>query len=563
MNNAFLVAIRRLRAPIVLLIVIFAVGIVGLVLIPGTGPDGEPWHMTILEALYFMSYTASTIGFGEIPQPFNTPQRVWVTLIIYASVIGWAFLVASLLTLAQDRGFRSVLAAGRFRRQVAAIREPFYVVCGFGETGALVGRALDVLGLRFVAIDLSEERIQHLDLMDLAQDPPGMIGNARVPENLVMAGLTRPECRGVLTLTNDDQANLAVAISVRLLNPHIPVLARAMSRDASANMVSFGTDHVVNPFAKFGEYLTVAIQSPGSHRLVSWLTGLPGTTLKPETAPPRGHWIVCGYGRFGTEVAMAFRGQNLDVTIIDPDEVRLDGLRLVRGRGTEAVTLEQAGVRNAVGIVAGTDDDVTNLSIAVTARELNAEIFTIARQNLRTNSSLFSAYGADITMVSSEIVANECLALLQTPLLGHFLDAVKHETDAWADAAIERLQARIGTEAPEIWRVVMDRAEAPACHEALCRADYPISLGDLCRDAAARERHLACMPVLLRRAGADTAMPEGATWLKPGDEILFAGQPEARKVQRAILRNVNVRDYAMRGIDLPGGWIWQKLMRRH
>ena len=32
----------------------------------------------------------------------------------------------------------------------------------------------------------------------------------------------------------------------------------------------------------------------------------------------------------------------------------------------------------------------------------------------------------------------------------------------------------------------------------------------------------------------------------------------ARRAPRTLVRNVNVRDYAVRGIDLPGGWIWQR-----
>ena len=561
MNNALLVALRRLRAPIVLLVLVFAAGIVGLVLIPGTDEAGRPWRMSIFDALYFMSYTASTIGFGEIPRAFNTAQRVWVTLVIYASVIGWAYLVANLLSLAQDRGFRAVLESGRFRRRVRALREPFYVVCGFGETGALVGRALDSLGIRFVVLDLSEERIQELDLLDLAQDVPALLGNARLPENLIAAGLTRAECRGVLTLTNDDQANLAVTISVRLLNPDVPVLARAMSRDASANMLSFGADHVVNPFATFGEYITVAIQSPGSHRLMSWLTGLPGTTLKPETAPPRGHWIVCGYGRFGSEVVKAFRRLDMDVTIIDPDGPQAEGSRMVRGIGTDAATLERAGAREAVGIVAATDDDVSNLSIAVTAREINPGVFTILRQNLRANRVLFSAYDADITMVSSEIIANQSLALLQTPLLARFLGEVKLKDDAWADRAIERLQLVIGMEAPDVWRVGLDATDAPACHDALGRNDYPITLADLCRDGAERERRLECMALLLMRGAQTLVLPDEAVTVQRGDQLLFAGRPAARRAQRSTLRNANVRDYVVRGIDQPGGWIWERLTR--
>jgi Trk K+ transport system NAD-binding subunit len=561
MNSSVLVALRRLRAPIVLLIFIFAVGIVGLVLIPGTDAVGRAWRMTIFEALYFMSYTASTIGFGEIPREFSTPQRIWVTLVIYASVIGWAYLVANLISLAQDRSFRTMLQGGRFRRQVRGLREPFYLICGYGETGALVGRALDTLGLRFVAIDISEERIQELDLLDLSQDVPAMVANARLPENLLAAGLTLQECRGVLTLTNDDQANLAVAAAVRLLNPAVPVLARAMSRPAGANMISFGTDHVVNPYVMFSEYLEVAIRSPGSHRLMTWLTGLPGTTLRPETAPPRGPWIVCGYGRFGSEVVSAFRGQDLEVTVVTPDDIALDGLRVVRGFGTDAPTLERAGVRQACGIVAGSDDDITNLAIAVTARELNPGIFTVLRQNLRANHSLFDAYDADITMVASEVVANTCLALLQTPLLAQFLEAVKHEDDSWADRVIDRLQAAIGVDTPEIWRVATDENEAQACQMALSTG-RGITLADLCRDPADRQRRLECMPLLLKRHSGVSILPDEGQSLQPGDQVLFAGRPAARSAQRATLRSMTVLEYVAQSVDLPGGWVWQRLTRR-
>jgi voltage-gated potassium channel Kch len=561
-NSAIFVALRRLRAPMVLLVVVFTVGIVGLVLIPGTGADGRPWRMSIFDALYFMSYTASTIGFGEIPQSFSTAQRAWVTIVIYASVIGWAYALANLMTLVQDRAFRSALVAGRFRRQVHGLREPFYVICGFGETGALVGRALDTLGTRFVVIDIAAERIQELELMDLAQNAPAMVANAGVPGHLLASGRQRRECRGVLTLTSDDRANLAVAITVRLLNPSVPVLARAMSREAAANMVSFGADHVVNPFARFGDYLAIAIQSPGSHRLKSWLTGLPGTTLEPETAPPRGRWIVCGYGRFGTEVARAFRGEQQEVTVIDPDEIALEGLRLVRGNGTDAATLEAAGVRDAVGIVAGTDDDVVNLAIAVTARELRPGLFTVVRQNLRANHALFAAFDADIMMVSSEIVANECLALLQTPLLGRFLDIVRQESDAWADRAIERLQAAIGTEAPDIWRIAVDPLDAPAVCSSLQRGTAEMRLADLCRDPGARGRRLECLPLLLLRGAEKRALPDDGMRLLIGDELLFAGRPAARHAQRALLVNLNVLDYVALGIDVPGGWVWQRLTRR-
>ena len=109
---------RRMRAPLIILIVIFSISVVGLALIPGVDPDGEPARMSLFDAFYFMSYTATTIGFGELPYPFTTAQRLWVTFSIYLSVIGWAYAIGSLLTLLQDRAFRQALALQQFTRKV-------------------------------------------------------------------------------------------------------------------------------------------------------------------------------------------------------------------------------------------------------------------------------------------------------------------------------------------------------------------------------------------------------------------------------------------------------------
>ncbi len=561
-SSILFLALRRLRAPLIYVVAAFAIGIVGLVLIPGIGPDGRPWHMSVLQALYFMAYTASTTGFGEIPHPFTDTQRLWATLMIFASVFGWAFLVARLIALAQDRAFRAALVAHRFARQVRALSDAFYLICGFGETGMLVGRALDDLGIRVVVIDIDEARVQELDLIDFGQNVPGLIGDARLPANLLGAGLVKRECRGVIALTNDDQANLAVAMSVRLLNPKIPVLARAMSRETAANMASFATDHIINPFATFGRYLALAVASPGSSQLLRWLTGMPGTMLRPETAPPRGHWVVCGYGRFGRECVRALCNHGLDVTIIDPAEQPQEGVRTIRGIGTEAEPLLAAGIARSVGIVAGTDDDVTNLSIVVTAREINQNLFTVVRQNQQANHALFDAFEADITMVTSEIIAHECLARIHTPLLARFLILAREQGEDWSDALVARLKASLGEETPEIWSVAMTASGTHALHRALLLEGATIRLGDLRRDPGARETMLACELLYLKSGDKSTLLPADDVALAPGDEVLFADKPAARRAQLQTLRNVNVRDYVVRGIDLPGGWVWQWLTRR-
>ncbi|HMY82021.1 MAG TPA: ion channel, partial [Agitococcus sp.] len=67
MNTAFFIALRRLRFPIIALICSYAISVTGLVLIEGVDGNGNPAPMSWFHAFYFMSYTATTIGFGEIP----------------------------------------------------------------------------------------------------------------------------------------------------------------------------------------------------------------------------------------------------------------------------------------------------------------------------------------------------------------------------------------------------------------------------------------------------------------------------------------------------------------
>jgi len=562
-NSTLFLGLRYLRGPLIVIVAVFAAGIAGLVLIPGTSETGHPWHMTFSQALYFMSYTATTIGFGEIPLTFNDAQRLWVTAVIFGSVMGWAYLVGSILALLRDEGFRGALTEASFARAVHGLREPFYLICGFGETGLLVARTLDHLGYRFAVIDIDPERIQELSLLDLTQDAPSLCADARFPEHLLKAGLRKTECTAVLALTNDDQANLAVAMSVRLLNPATPVLARAMSREVAANMASFGTNHIINPFTRFGAYLALALAAPASYRLISWLTALPGSDFDPPGVPRRGHWVVCGYGRFGRAVVAALRDQGLDVSVIDPGDRPVAGLRTIKGTGTEADPLIAAGIRDSVGIIAGTDDDITNLSILVTARELNADLFTIVRQNLQASSALCDAFAADITMVSSEIVANDCVAVIKTPRLGDFLTFAHQQPVFWAEAILTRLSAVLGTRAPEIWGVAITAVGAPAVYRALTGEGHVASIGDLARNPADREVGLPILTLAAIRDGTLIPVPDSVMALRAGDELLFAGTLHARREQARILQNINVCEYLLTGVDTPGSWLWRRVIRPH
>jgi Trk K+ transport system NAD-binding subunit len=542
MNSVVFLTLRRLRVPLLILIAVYALGIAGLVLIPGVDEAGLPRPMSFFHAFYFLTYTASTIGFGEIPRSFTDAQRLWVTVVIYLSVIGWAYTLTALLGLVRDSAFRTAVATSAFRRRVRGVGEPFYVVCGYGETGSLVCRALDALDVAFVILDIDPLRVDAIELDTHRNDVAALAADARLPENLVGAGVALPGCRGVLALTNDEPANLAVAITVKLLNPRIPVLCRATRPAIEANMASFRADHVINPFRLFGEYLWDALHAPALHVLTQRLTGLPGDPLVTETPPPHGRWVVCGYGRFGREVVDSFLREGLSATIVDPDPPFAEEHRFIRGYGTEPGTLEEAGVRDAVGIVAGTDDDIGNLSIAMMARALKPGIFVVVRQNLQANRALFEAFRAEITMVSAEIIADACVALISTPLLARWLEEAT------------------GGRVPSVWALRLDPAQCPAIVRAL-DAGETMTMRHLRRHPSDRERPLECVPLLVLRSGETTVLPDEEARLQRLDAVLFAGTAEARRLQSLTARHDNVCDYVRLGVDMPDGWIWRALAR--
>ena len=110
MNSAFFLVLRRMRVPIIVLIVIYAVSVFGLTLVPGVDAEGKvAAPLSFFHAFYFISYTATTIGFGEIPGAFSDAQRMWVTVCIYLTVIGWSYSIVTLIALLQDKGFQNTL----------------------------------------------------------------------------------------------------------------------------------------------------------------------------------------------------------------------------------------------------------------------------------------------------------------------------------------------------------------------------------------------------------------------------------------------------------------------
>jgi voltage-gated potassium channel len=554
---------RRMRAPLIVLLLVYFFSTMAMMAVPGMDPDGKPFHMSFLNASYFMAILQTTIGFGEIPYTFTGAQRMLVFWLLLPNVVAWLYSIGTLLGLILDKQFQAAFQRSRFSRQVRGIKEPFYIVCGLGNTGYMTLSGLLSRGIQVVVIEYDEVTVRHMMLKDKFAHVPALAGRAGERANLELAGLRLDNCCGVIATTNDDQVNLTVAITVKLLRPEIAVLARSEIERVCDNMASFNTDLIVNPYRIFAERISLALSSPIKYLVQDWLIAVPGSKLCKFTEPPTGPWIVCGAGRFGIRTIEELEKSGLPVTVIDVHPDRLPAYQnAVLGRGTEAHTLEEAGIADAEGIVAATGDDIDNLSIIMTARHLNPRLFVVARQERRQHDQLFKSSGADMVARRSRIVARHMLSFVTTPLLQSFLEHLIRTDESFAERTAARLKDVLENRAPSIW--VFELKGEVAKNLRFVRAQTSkVTLEHISRNSRSEENeHLPCVCLSLERGAQRIFLPDDSTELQIHDRLLFAGRGHARRQMLWTLMDSHSLLVNATGKHLPRGALWRWMSNR-
>ena len=554
---------RRMRTPLIVLILVYYFSIMAMMAVPGIDAEGRPYHIGFLDAAYFMAILQTTIGFGEIPHSFTGAQRMLVFWLLLPNVVAWLYSVGTLLGLILDKQFQAAFQRSRFSRQVKSIKGPFYIVCGLGNTGYMTVSGLLARGIRAVVIEMNEVTVRHMMLNEKFAHVPALAGRGGERANLILAGLHRKNCKGVIATTNNDQVNLTVAITVKLLRPEIAVLARSEIQRVCDNMASFDTDLIINPYRIFSERMSLALSSPIKFLVQDWLISVPGTTLRKFTEPPTGQWIVCGAGRFGARMIEQLQKNGIPVTVVDVHPDRLPSYeKAVLGRGTEAHTLEEAGVVEAEGIVAATGDDIDNLSIIMTARHLNPRLFFIARQERREHNELFKVSGADLVARRSRIVARHMLSFVTTPLLQSFMQHLIRTDDDFAERTAARLKDVLDNRAPSIW-VFELKGEIAKNLRFVRSQTSKVTLEHIIRNSRSEENELLpCVCLSLERGAQRLFLPDNNIELQIHDRLLFAGRDRARRQMLWTLMDSHSLLVNASGKHLPRGALWRWLSKR-
>ncbi|RKZ69866.1 MAG: potassium transporter TrkA [Gammaproteobacteria bacterium] len=582
MNEVTALFLKRIKAPLLLIVVVYSIAILGMTLIPGVDENGNPWHMSIFHAFYFVSYTATTIGFGEIPYTFTEAQRLWTILIIYMTVISWFYALGTAIALFQDKAFQAERKKLKFKRDVRHINRPYYVVCGYGETGKAVVDAL--LDEHFGAVVIEQkENLSDRSIHDKLEYVPSLTADASEPEILEFAGVHQDKCKGVIAVTSSDETNLIIAISSKLLHPDVTVICRSDNKEHEENMLSFGTDHIINPFESFASIFGMTLHSPSMQLIYDWLTGAPNTSLSTPANIGPGHWILSGYGRFGQQLHKKLSQKHIPTVVIDPKEEtraiytknKLPDDSFIIGTGTDAKTLTTAGIKTAAGVIAGTNNDSNNLSIIMTARQLNKAVFVVGRENFKRHELLYKKINehyqtdthknieelstvAHLAMQPSEIITRQIRSILIAPLLIDFISQALLEDNEWANITISRLSAVIGEQRPYIWSVSINKESAPAIAQAL-GFGRSIHLQHIIRDPVVHSRNLACVPLLLKRGDNLQLLPDEDIELKAFDQLLFCGLRKVKHTMSPTLTHLNQLNYVMTSKNEPQSYVWKKL----
>lgn len=157
--------------------------------------------------------------------------------------------------------------------------------------------------------------------------------------------------------------------------------------------------NVVHPLTPAGRIFTIAVVIFGVSALLYTLSAgmefmieghlsrvVKRSFMENKIAKLRDHAIICGFGRVGSQIVEDCVKAHKRFVVIDAKEENIQvclqhGYLAVQGDATSDAVLREAGVQRAQCLLVATEDDAHNISITLSARYLNSNLFIIARAN--------------------------------------------------------------------------------------------------------------------------------------------------------------------------------------
>ncbi|MCX7591655.1 MAG: potassium channel protein, partial [Kiritimatiellae bacterium] len=147
-----------------------------------------------------------------------------------------------------------------------------------------------------------------------------------------------------------------------------------------------------------------------------------------------GHFIIAGWSRVALQIARELLATKRLFVVVDPaaeEHVRkLESevpLFVVQGEAGEEDSLQKAGIERAAGVFAASDDDMVNILICMTARQLNPAVRIVAAVSEPRNEPKMRKAGADAVVSVVAIGGLRMASEMVRPTVVSFLDVMLRE----------------------------------------------------------------------------------------------------------------------------------------
>jgi voltage-gated potassium channel len=204
-----------------------------------TNPDGSP--IDFLQCLYMTVISTFTVGYGEVIPVVTPADRIYTMLVIVLGLGTMGYGVSQMTAFLVEGELRGILERRKMDKQIMAMRD-HVVVCGTGDVGAYIIEELLATQRPFVAVDTDEEQLRRLSD---GQRFPYVAGDATDEEVLARAGIKA--AAGVVCALEGDSDNLVLAMTCRMNNPKIRIVAKCQDVKLSQRIKNAGADAVVSP----------------------------------------------------------------------------------------------------------------------------------------------------------------------------------------------------------------------------------------------------------------------------------------------------------------------------
>jgi len=194
-------------------------------------------EIPLIDAIYFVMSTITTVGYGDYNLQHASPaMKLFGCVLMLCGVAMLAMIVSLVTDLVLQTRLRDVIARGSARAK------GHIIVAGLGNIGFRLLQSLLDGGEQVVAI----ERREDCEFVQTAREmAPVVLGNVKTEETLRKAGAAG--ARALLAVTNDDIANLSIALAAKRARPDCRVVARIFDSTLAEKMErTMGLDAILS-----------------------------------------------------------------------------------------------------------------------------------------------------------------------------------------------------------------------------------------------------------------------------------------------------------------------------